>query len=676
MKPITLAVTLLVIGVVSVCHGESTSEQLSEAIASAFKVYEDRLNNVEAYFANLARQVMLQQFNSEQRVRTDGYSGVKAIRGSHHGPANYYSKSHVGTRFMAIHDHADFIRTMGMGEINVVINGVDFSTRHNDYKLVMSSTSSTEYHATEPIPFPEVPPSVTELDDIDAQTEEMRTYFKAFATQNTTLRDYRPYFKANLCYMEAAWTLDKSIEEPFESDRHQLDAASWLELQSLIRYGAYTGTKSPDENFAHLPTTIMHVNKTTGEPAFAQWNYRILCSPIEQDIPLKYLKQVEDLQHDFPRNRVGADNKNLRSARFVLYDHEDPKYERVGLLDYIFYNISGKDNRATGLTQQSYGYPLYLPYGETKELQDTSRYARATELGGEDAMGNKFLARGFNDPNLWCAETTQPRVAPIITEKCATERVGKRKVETCESFETRFSWAIPLEIVYMTPLFSWNPYKIPYSDSRTTATEKGKLNGATEGKAYNGTDLAHYYITPVQFYKGTFDSNDNADTAKGGVWVRDATDTPRKCSAAGPRIITPNIEGVGNVRLRYPIAPVHGEGSAVWKELNAFKDLYHSQSVAKEEKSKLVHFRMATTFKNPPGEHYHEFTLSVFDFKKIRDEGQSRMVTTSLNQGHTHDLLVVYRRGRFEYKSCSGVSKCSDGHLRDLTPDPEDVANI
>ena len=34
-----------------------------------------------------------------------------------------------------------------------------------------------------------------------------------------------------------------------------------------------------------------------GEPAFAQWNYRILCSPIEEDIPLKYFKQVIPLPY-------------------------------------------------------------------------------------------------------------------------------------------------------------------------------------------------------------------------------------------------------------------------------------------------------------------------------------------------------------------------------------------
>ena len=54
------------------------------------------------------------------------------------------------------------------------------------------------------------------------------------------------------------------------------------------------------------------------------------------------------------------------------------------------------------------------------------------------------------------------------------------------------------------------------------------------------------------------------------------------------------LPGVGRVRLRFPIAPIHGEGSAVWKELNALSDYVMSQSNAEEEKAKLINFRVMT----------------------------------------------------------------------------------
>ena len=102
----------------------------------------------------------------------------------------------------------------------------------------------------------------------------MREWFKAFKTQNATHRNYPQHFKPVLCYLEGAWTLDEELEEPFDSDRHHIDASSWFDLQEKVRFTSYTGYKSRMENFANLPTNIMSVNETTGLPTYAQWNYR------------------------------------------------------------------------------------------------------------------------------------------------------------------------------------------------------------------------------------------------------------------------------------------------------------------------------------------------------------------------------------------------------------------
>ena len=47
-----------------------------------------------------------------------------------------------------------------MGELMVAMNGVEFRTRHNDYKLRMPCRNCTDYNKIEDIPFPDVPPSV------------------------------------------------------------------------------------------------------------------------------------------------------------------------------------------------------------------------------------------------------------------------------------------------------------------------------------------------------------------------------------------------------------------------------------------------------------------------------------------------------------------------------------
>lgn len=66
----------------------------------------------------------------------------------------------VDERVAAIHSHSNYQRLLGMGELVAVLNGVEFRTRHNDYKLKMPSRTKTNYGAVEDIPFPAVPPEV------------------------------------------------------------------------------------------------------------------------------------------------------------------------------------------------------------------------------------------------------------------------------------------------------------------------------------------------------------------------------------------------------------------------------------------------------------------------------------------------------------------------------------
>ena len=66
-------------------------------------------------------------------------SGLKQIRVHGVGLKNYFSETHSGGSMAAIHDHANNIRTVGMGEFVAVLNGVEFRTRHNDYRLYRAS---------------------------------------------------------------------------------------------------------------------------------------------------------------------------------------------------------------------------------------------------------------------------------------------------------------------------------------------------------------------------------------------------------------------------------------------------------------------------------------------------------------------------------------------------------
>ena len=124
-----------------------------------------------------------------------------------------------------------------MGEFIGVLNGVEFRTRHNDFRLNQPHSTDPGFHAIEPIEFPEVPHEVLQQPNVSAQIEEMREWFKAWKNSDDSKRDYKKYFQPVLCYLEGAWTTKRgdAIEEPFESDRHSIDADSWFDLQEKVR---------------------------------------------------------------------------------------------------------------------------------------------------------------------------------------------------------------------------------------------------------------------------------------------------------------------------------------------------------------------------------------------------------------------------------------------------------
>lgn len=203
-----------------------------------------RLDTMGKAIADLTRQMIRQQLFVEERIRSDADSGVKQIRHLREGTRNYYAPTHTSSiSVLAIHDHSNNDRTVGMGEFVGVLNGVEFRTRHNDYRLYMPHKTSKDLHKTEDVPFPEVPPEVTSKKTVKEEIEEMRKWFKAWADQDHIQRDYRKYFKPVICYLEGSWTHVKGddIDEPFESDRHFIDAATWNELEDKIRFTSYSG---------------------------------------------------------------------------------------------------------------------------------------------------------------------------------------------------------------------------------------------------------------------------------------------------------------------------------------------------------------------------------------------------------------------------------------------------
>ena len=662
---------------------------VTDAFEDAEKQFSAKFGSIFAILGQLSRQVMLQQQFVEERIRSEGHSGVKQVRHGREGTRNYYSDTHGNSgRLLAIHEHANNIRTVGLGEFIGVLNGVEFRTRHNDYRLYMASTTSKDYHATQEIPFPAVPPEVKNKPTVDEQIVEMREWFKAWKSQNYTVRDYRKYFKPVLCYLEGAWTTaTKDIDEPFESDRHFIDAKSWFDLQAKVRFTSYTGRKDNLENFSFLPTTIIDIINDT-IPVFAQWNYRISCHPVSRDIPLNRFRVVDEFHSRLPAGRKYEEQTNTRAARFQLNPKNSDKWSeginnpKFTLLDEIMSEIPGKDNYQGSLTDDAFGLQAHTLDPKKTGKLNVAYYHRWYKVLEKDAMGQSIRHRGFADENLFMAMTTQPKVAGMKLTTCK----GPAKKPRCTSITQKFSYAIPLEIIYLTPLNRWNPFNLEYKGSEKTEYGKtvfqfGRFGGRTPDKAYNGTNSKKYYQTPSAFFSGKEVSTDAADTTKNSVGVLDRNGDVKITRASGTRIFLPSINEVGVLRQRYPIMPVHGEGSSVWKELEATKDLLMnsktygymyreplvgSGAVPTEPPERPLTLKMEDATKTPPGAHSHEITLTPAEVKDAKEKQKAFWKTTTEGASHQHRIRVAWRNNNWEILRCDnhdqGNYRCKDQH--------------
>ena len=650
----------------------------------------------------LTRQVMLQRLFIEERIRSEADSGIKQVRHGSEGTRNYYADTHSNMKRVAsIHDHSNNIRTIGMGEFIAVLNGVEFRTRHNDYRLNMPHRTSKEWHSKEPIPFPDVPPEVKGKATVAEQIVEMREWFKAWKDQDRSVRDYTKYFKPVLCYLEGAWTTETEgkIDEPFESDRHFVDANSWFDLQEKIRFTSYTGRKDNNENFAFLPTSIRNI--VNGSiPVFAQWNYRILCHPIKRDIPLNRFRVVDELHSRLPGKRTLREQSMTRAARFQLNPLDTDQWKEGvkinGLLDEIMNEIPGKDNYQGNLVDNAFGLEAQN-MDSKKGTLNAGFYHRWFSVQKKGAMGGQRRHRGFADQNLFMAMTTQPKVSEMTQSSC--KGGGRRKV--CKSSTQRWSYAIPLEVIWMTPLNTWNPYDLEYKGETNTPTgrtvsENGRTGGQTLQTAYNGTNSKKYYLTPSSFYQGNVEiGKDPADTTKNAVGVLDKKGQLRTTRASGTRVFFPFIQRVGSLRQRYPIMPVHGQGSSVWKELEAVKDILlqsktygyiypeplDSSAPSPKEPTKPTTLQIRRAQSDTTGPHTHDLTIQPFQLEQLK-KGRIMTVTSDSAAGHDHTVTIRWlkRLQKWLIISCDPKdtkrTRCWDKHDRFLDELVDELVSV
>ena len=279
------------------------------------------------------------------------------------------------------------------------------------------------------------------------------------------------------------------------------------------------------------------------------------------------------------------------------------------------------------------------------------------------------------------AMNSQARIAThTADDKC--KKTVKGHIRCNKQYRQKWSYAIPLELIYLTPLAKWNPYGIDYN---ATGEQCARCRGGrTAQTAYRGASSKYFYRTPSAFFTGKKAAGDAADTSGRTVGMLSRDGKLRMVRASGVYIGLPEIKGLGVLRQRYPIAPVHQEGDAVWKELQALKDLIldQSQRFAKlrddfelksvpksdtglEEEDLILEMSYASP--NPDAdvtEHTHTVQLNSDEVKELK-AGKPLKVTTSVASGHSHELIIKYfaaRKKPFIYTRCEGKRECWDGH--------------
>ena len=222
-----------------------------------------------------------------------------------------------------------------------------------------------------------------------------------------------------------------------------------------------------------------------------------------------------------------------------------------------------------------------------------------------------------------------------------------------------------------------------YQDAKTV-TADGRNGDPSLDKAFNGSNGNTFYRTPATFFQDTSESNDSADTTAGARSALDQNGGMHSVVASGPRILLPDIPGVGVLRSRYPIMPTHAEGSATWKELDALKDLmlrptkYREMSYNNQPKPEPGIQVIKTSLFTAADPHVHYLVLTKQNVRDMTDNPLVYNVTVETTaheeDGHTHIFTVVRnKQGGYRYDWCDDKRTCKGGHSKwqmYCAPDP------
>ena len=310
-----------------------------------------------------------------------------------------------------------------------------------------------------------------------------------------------------------------------------------------------------------------------------------MCHPLRQDVPTNRFKVINDLPAKVTTNHNKWHYSFSRAARFRLNPEDSDVWSntpktRYQFLDSLMAEVPGMDNYPANIIDDGYIDGVAYPFlGDKTEPLNVGYYHRVFRSEFLDAMQSDMRRRGYNDQNVFMAATTNSQVVPMYATMCDDDN-------NCRTITERWTYAIPLEIIYLTPLSKWNPYDISYkgdhlSPEARTVTANGRDGLVERRRALNGTHSKKFFMTPHEFFHGEMDPNP-ADTTGQITRVLDSSGTMRLVRATGVRVILPFVRDVGWIRQRYPIMPIHADGNTISKEVEALKDLVFEELLPRD----------------------------------------------------------------------------------------------
>merc|ERR1712156_1304811 len=261
------------------------------------------------------------------------------------------------------------------------------------------------------------------------------------------------------------------------------------------------------------------------------------------------------------------------------------------------------------------------------------------------------------------------------------------EVDTTKCWEQKWTYAVPVEVVYLTPLENWNPYDLQKFETKREFEQHQRDNNldGSETSPYVGHADKDYHITlPVEFFS-SMGGRDLADTGR-GYYVNNQENAVRVV-ASGTRIITDEIgDGVGPVRLRWPVFPIHDHSTLAFREVSAVE---RKMKIENDELNNKVDrleslvadlVNLISTSSNFDALSTDVSNIEVSTDSSSPDEEQIRKWTESTYPvpllitgpgfgGHTHDIWCDWNcfRSIFAGDSVTVTSEDWDGHTHDFT---------